>query len=897
MAAEEKVQSGSRETGEVAVAIVLAALSRPAGERSEFIREACSHDLALAAEVGRRVEWEERMKGFLLEPLFSRERLDHPFATGDALLEGRFHILGIAGEGGMGVVYEAFDRKLDCRVALKCPHYEFRKRLPPEAMKALSVAHPNVCRVFGVHTAALPGGEVDFFTMEFLAGETLGARLERERPERWLESSEGRLIAQQICDGLAAVHAQGIVHRDLKASNVMLSVGRSGETRAVIMDFGIAQGTDLFSSNVRGTPAYLAPELWRGQPATVASDIYALAVLLYEMASGRKPFAEGVSWEQRFKAVPPPATAREPLRSALARALDPDPARRFPSVDAFQRALWNRSRRWLIGGVAASAAGAVLLKERFWPASPVRLAVLPPGLGDGAATAAPLVSGFAHDLSYRFKTLRGTQRPFFVFSATQSSSDGVKDAAAARTLFGATHALTSDIRRVDGNWRLNVTLTESGSPRPLRSWQRAAPPSGLAAELFALQSSVVEESLQALALRTEAKRQSLSGEAYADYLQGLHLARVDYENAAKAIPHFERVIEKAPDSALGYAGLADALLSARYSLTLDSGFESRALTALTRAEQLDPESAHVQFISGRLSFTAGHYERAYASYRRASELDPNDAEAYMEMGRALGMVNRLPEAEAAFQKAFAVQPGYYKPHLLAGGFYYAQRNFPAAEREWLEAVKLAPDQTRARLNLASLYLTTRRLAEGERQVRESLAVKRTRSALELLAAVHQLAGRHQESVAALEEAVRLGPNYYKTWVGLAEAYQRVKREADAQRTWRRGLEDTVAGLSENPRDADRIAWCAFYHAKLGEKAAAHARAVQAWSVAIPAMHSVRKRLVITYDLVGDLDAALRLLADAPAELVKQLVSEGEASSRLQRDARFQQLLKKPAAGA
>ncbi len=865
---------------ELIVTLFLAAMSRPEEERGPFLRQACAHDEALRAEVERRVKWEARLGGFLLTPLVPRERFDRPFAPGDTVLDGRFSILSIAGEGGMGVVYEAFDRKLDRRVALKCPRFEFRKRLPPEAMKALSVAHDNVCKVYGVHTEKAATGEVDFFTMEFLAGETLASRLERA-PARWLESQEGRLIAHQLCDGLAAVHAQGIVHRDLKASNVMLTARHDGSLRAVIMDFGIAQGADLFSSSVRGTPAYLAPELWKGQPATVQSDLYALGVLLYEMAAGRQPFDEGVSWEQRLESPPPAPDVGEPLRSAVMRCLRTEPAHRFQSVVELKNRMWRRSRRWLLGVAAAGVAG-LFVKERWWPSSAVRLAVVPPVIPGSGTAEGPLIDGFLHDLSYRFKTLRKTRRPLSVFSLAQTADEiGLQ--------LSATHVLAAVFELGPGGWNVSVKLEETPGRRTVRRWNSQPSRDGLAAQLFALQSAVVTGTIAQLALQAEARVQSLPREAYADYLQGLHFARVDYENAPKAIPLFEKVIAAAPDSALGYAGLAEALQIARYTITRDKSLEGRALAAIARAEQLDPDLAHVHLVAGRLSFAGGNYERALASYRRAAELGPNDAEPYMEMARALGYLNRLPEAEAAYQTAFAVQPTYYKPYLLAGGHYYELRDFTASEKYFLEAVRLAPGQTRARLNLASMYLTMGRIADAETQTLESLKIKRTRSALETLAALHERAGRYAESVVALEEAVSVGPNYYATWLGLGEAYDRVGRRADAVRAYRKGVEECEWGMAENPRDAYRIVWCALYHAKLGEVASARARVAQAWALRNPSMSSIRKYAVLVYDLIHDTQAALGLLQDAPAGLLKEFAANKDLTPELRSHPRFKQL--------
>ena len=235
------IQTKSPHGDDLAVTIFLAAMSRPQGERREYVGEACAGDGALQSEVQWRVGWEERMAGFLLTPVFPHERLDRPYAPGGVVLRGRYRILREAGEGGMGVVFEAFDTKVGWRVALKCPRYEYRKRLTQEAAKALRVHHRNVCRVFEIHTDDTEVGEVDFLTMEFVEGETLAAAL-RSAPPRWLETSGGIDIAKQICAGLQAVHEAGIVHRDLKTTNIMLAAEPGGALRAVIMDFGIAHG-------------------------------------------------------------------------------------------------------------------------------------------------------------------------------------------------------------------------------------------------------------------------------------------------------------------------------------------------------------------------------------------------------------------------------------------------------------------------------------------------------------------------------------------------------------------------------------------------------------------------------------------------------------------------------
>src|ERR1044071_2660396 len=260
--------------------LVEMALARPASEREPYLRSTCGRHADLFGEVWDYVQSEERMSGFLLDPLFPPLSSEHPFEPGE-LLDGRFRIVREVAQGGMGIVYEATDEKLDRRVALKCAKAGFHNRLPPEVRNATPISHPHVCKIFEIHTASTALGEIDFLTMEFLDGETLAERLARGP----LPEAEARMLALQLCAGLGAAHRNLVIHGDLKSNNVILSRGADGTTRAVITDFGLARTPGgaqraMQSGQLGGTPDYMAPELWKGEKATAASDIFALGVIL-----------------------------------------------------------------------------------------------------------------------------------------------------------------------------------------------------------------------------------------------------------------------------------------------------------------------------------------------------------------------------------------------------------------------------------------------------------------------------------------------------------------------------------------------------------------------------------------------------------------------------------------
>jgi serine/threonine-protein kinase len=231
------------------------------------------------------------------------------------LIAGRYRIIALLGKGGMGEVYRADDLTLGQAVAMKflpeaaTSHEGMLERFKNEVRIARRVSHPNVCRVYDV-------GDVEgatFFTMEYVDGEDLGSLLRRIGR---LPQDKAVEIARQICAGLAAAHAKGVLHRDLKPANIMID----GRGQVVVTDFGLAGVADeIRGPEVRsGTPAYMAPEQIEGREVTMLSDIYALGLVLYEIFTGKRAFAEKAVGVLRA------GTDRTPSRpSSVVRDIDP----------------------------------------------------------------------------------------------------------------------------------------------------------------------------------------------------------------------------------------------------------------------------------------------------------------------------------------------------------------------------------------------------------------------------------------------------------------------------------------------------------------------------------------------------------------------------------------------
>ncbi|TBR24539.1 serine/threonine protein kinase, partial [bacterium] len=295
--------------------------------------------LALAALAALKRRRAAAAEGALDLAMFKPDAMRAAAVAGDPPQVGPYKVLGKLGTGGMGVVYKAEDTKLGRTVALKRLRPEIagepreHARFLKEARIVSALDHPGIVHIYSVQEAP----EGDYLVFEFVEGSTL-AELVAARGR--LPLAEARSLIAQAADAVAYAHAQGVVHRDLKPSNIM--VDRRGRVR--VMDFGVARAEKEALSRLTGaetssgSPPYIAPEQAEGR-TTPACDVYALGVCLYELLSGRTPFsgtAGAMHMAKRAGKFPPLGS---PVDAVIARALDPDPARRYASPRELAAAL------------------------------------------------------------------------------------------------------------------------------------------------------------------------------------------------------------------------------------------------------------------------------------------------------------------------------------------------------------------------------------------------------------------------------------------------------------------------------------------------------------------------------------------------------------------------------
>jgi serine/threonine protein kinase len=843
------------------MSLVDLALACHVDEREAYLRSACEDDPELFDQVWEYVQWEQRMNGFLLEPLYPPPSNEHPFEPGE-LLDGRFRIVREVAQGGMGVVYEAMDEKLERRIALKCAKTGFRKRLPPEVRNATEISHPNVCKLFEIHTASTNQGEIDFLTMEFLDGETLAARLTGGP----LPEKDARAIALQFCAGLAEAHRNQVIHGDLKSNNVILTTGPNGAIRAVITDFGLARRPEATqatapSGQMAGTPDYMAPELWKGGKASVASDIYALGVILSQLGS---------NW---------------PQNRTVARCLDPDPLRRFRDADEVAQALSPAiSRRSYLAAAAAVilaiVTGAVTYQRAKGPQETVRLAILP---FETDAIAVPVSEGLLHDTSDRLSHVKaGRTRRLTLIPLTDALQNKVDQPAKARTMLGATHTLNGTLRKEADNVIVLAYLTDASSLVHLKEW-RAEYKTG---ELRNVPTALAGMVTGTLNLPPLAIAAIVNAAAYSDYSAGVALARRD-PDVDRALPLLERAVTADPNSPLTHAKLAEAQWT-KYLLTKDPQWQNKALASLKQAEQRNPDVAAVRLLSGLIHESFGQYEQAQEDLLRAIELEPNSGDAWRRLGKVYEDSTQPNKALNAYRKAIEVQPDYFKNYLQLGTFYFLRGDYDEALRAYQGMVRLVPDLANAHYALAAPYLDMGRYADAEYNLNVAISFQETANSVEGMGLSRMYQGRDREAIPFFQHAIKIGPATSLYYINLGTAQRRANFPREAEQTYQHGLDLAEAALARNPKDGNEKSCLAYLCARLGDLRRAESEATQALQLSDGTIY-VRWMAALTYEALGQRDRTLAIIQDAPPSMLDRL-NRFPDLAELHADSRFQKLL-------
>jgi len=887
--------------------LVELALSRPPDTREDYLRSACAGDADLFTQVWDYVQWNHRMRDFMVEPLYPPLR-EHQFEPGE-LLADRFRIVREVGQGGMGIVYEAQDKRLGSRIALKCAKSGFRKRLPPEVRHAREISHPHVCKIFEIHTASTTDGDIDFLTMEFLEGETLAERLSRGP----LPAAQARAVGRQICAGLAEAHRHQVVHGDLKCNNVILTrYTARGDTvvRAVITDFGLARkplgpAADLaeswaaeragslsgsnaaessaLSSEAGGTPDYMAPELWKGEKPSAASDVYALGVILYELAANRRPYAREVPWQDRLKRKPP--AIHHGWDAIVRRCLDPDPAKRFRDASEVAAALEpSRSHRWWLAAAAAvvlaAVSGVVAYQRAAAPKETIRLTMLP--IESSSADTAALAGDLSREVTGELRRLKGGS------VARLNVVDAPPNASAAPQ---ATHKLRLNLIKKDTKLLLQAVLTDARSGVKMKDWTAEYAPGELRRYAPVALAGMVNGALSLPPLSIA----GVNPAAAKDYWAGVWYTRQNSTLNA-ALQTLKQAVAEDPDSPLTHAALAEAQWF-EYYLTREPAWIDSTRQSLREAEGRNPDTAAAHRVEGYLHYKEGFYDLAVPEFERATVLQPGNAMAHIYLFKTYYDNNQADRALAEAEKATQVEPDYFRTWQNLSGFHLNHGNFSKAAEFSKKALDLSPNEPNLRWNLALTYSNLGRFDDA----RKLIMGQETVSAMSTLGLTFLYQGMYPEAVPYLKRALQLnspagGVRSYSPLMYLGIAYRHLDMPAQVDEVNKRGLQMADAEMRQagNAKDGSVESFQGYFSAALGYPGA-ETQIYQAWKLT-PDNQDTRWRTVLAYEELyrRSKNPAYRqkslevLMGDTADEIAD--VSRWDDLADLRKDVRFTQLV-------
>lgn len=605
---------------------------------------------------------------------------------------GHYRIFEQIGAGGMGEVYRGHDDQLDRDVAIKVlPPSTFsdataRARLLREARAAAALNHPQVCTIYEV-------GESDgqaYIAMELIAGRSLFSLI----TEGALPTEQVVRYGTQLAEALSHAHDRGVMHRDLKSANVMIT----NDGRAKVLDFGLARRmsgdpvTDGITEaqsltltqpgTLVGTLAYMAPEQLRGERGDVRSDIWALGVILYEMVAGLRPF-RGQTKLELVSAIltepVPPLPRKGQLRTIIERCLAKDPGQRYQRADEVRAALETMqsgvpartyrltTRSWLaLAAVAAilTTLSFALFKNRFSIGSTrpriQSLAVLPIENLSGDSTQEYFADGMTEAIITDLGKLRGVTRIIGRSSVMLYKGSKTPPAEIARQL-NVDALLTGAVVRSGDRVRLTAALVDPRTGEELWTGRYERDLRDVLVMQSELTRAIVVEIKGALTPQDAARSAGspVDPDAYEAYLKGqFYWYRMNPQDLNTARVYFERALKRDPNYAVAYVGLADAIgTPAHLGLmpTIEIFPKARSLT--TRALSLDPTLPEAHDLMARFLFAWDwDWPGAEREFRRAFDLNPNYPDAHSVYAQLLQSSGRLQESIAEARRAVNLDP-------------------------------------------------------------------------------------------------------------------------------------------------------------------------------------------------------------------------------------------------
>ncbi|MDZ4699044.1 MAG: protein kinase [Rhodothermales bacterium] len=905
------------------------ALTLKGEERVRYLDTMCAGDTALRAELEGMLTAYEAAPGF-----FSGMRQHVPgqgapsgprrgyVQAGDRI--NQYVIERELGAGGMGVVYLARDTRLDRLVALKFlpmirrGDEELSRRFLQEARAASQLDHPNICTIYEFNESA--EGE-HFIAMAYYDGETLKAK-----QVRTVAYEQALEMALQMLRGLAHAHEKGIVHRDIKPDNLLVTAG--GVVK--VLDFGLAkmQGVDLTRTGMTmGTVAYMCPEQARGGVVDARSDIWSAGVVLYELLTGERPFRGDYDQAVIYSILnedPAPPSSHQPelsptLDAIVLRCLAKDPDQRYPRAAEVLEAIvaldqtgtpappldaaipvmrsWLSYRRYILGAlvVAVAALGGwwMMKGERVLSETgTTRLAVLP-FVNMGADSA--LVNGLEFTVTSKLTLMQRFDGTLSVVPSGDLLADGVVSAEAAAERLDATLALGASVRQRGAGLLLTLQLIDAPANRVLDS--RVLEVSN--AEMGQLDDRIVESLAGLLDVQLNDETQaflstgaSRNAQAYNDYTRARgYLQRYeDASNIDASIGLFKLAVKEDTTFTLAYAGLGEANIL-KYELDNRRQWLDEAIQYGRRAIELDEELGPVRLTMGMIYLKTGDYPEAERQFLRAFVLDDTNAEAPYQLARVYDLMGEPAKAEEFFLRAIRLAPDQWLYANGLGNFYNWQGRHEEAIPLYQTVIRLRPKNPWGYNNLGVQYQALERIDDALESYRQAAranpaAAEPTALALYNIGTIHYLRDDFAEARRQFRGSVDLLDTDLDVWQDLGSAYHWLGRADSARVAWERVVDLAGKRLDVNAVDHWALWNQSFALARLGQRAQAF-DALNRFLALEGATPTTWLNAAKCYEALGDRDRAIDFIRQAlEAGLAPKRIEASPWLDDLRRDPRY-----------
>jgi serine/threonine protein kinase/tetratricopeptide (TPR) repeat protein len=710
----------------------------------------------------------------------------------------RYEIVAFIGRGGMGEVYRARDTVLQRSVAIKfLASVDERSgtRSLQEARAASGLNHPNICTIYAVNQV----GDRPFIVMEHVDGRTLSALIAVEP----CSVNQTVRLGVQLADALAHAHGHGIVHCDLKSSNIM--VGADG--RAKVLDFGLAvrqpaddedvtQSDARVSGQIPGTLPYLAPELLKGNTNDRLSDIWALGVVLYTMVAGELPFSGQTAFELTAAILHQspldlPASVPASLRLIVSRCLSKERSRRYQRASEVAAALETVS-----SDATAKSPGLISSRTRR-PAN--SLAVMPltnasheadaEYLGDGITEA--IINSLA-----RLPNLRIIPRST-VFRFKERNIDPF---ALGREL-DVRSVVTGRVEQRGDMLTVGVELVDTATQSQVWGgrYQRRV------ADIFEMQEQIAHQIAETLRVklsgqdrRRMARRFTHNVEAYQLYLRGRYFwNKRPLSSLEKAIGYFQQAIDCDPGYALPYTGLADAYnILGGYGVRRPQEVFPLAKAAATTALRIDDSMAEPHSSLGWIHF---YYDWDWNSgereFRRAIARNPTYVFAHLWYAICLGWLGRSDEAIHCARRGQQLEPLLLTANAIVGLVLYFARRYSEAIDELLKTLEMDPTYYPARWWLGLVYAQTGDVTGSIRELRQALDLSdNDPGIIAALGASYAAAADTETALSVIAQLERMSVTRYVAAASIAGIHARLHQIDAALRCLEQAFRDQAVEM-------------------------------------------------------------------------------------------------------